>query len=405
MSDRPAVADWATDWDHLSDEYALRCPEILDDLRRRCPVAHTDRFNGAWLPTRYVDVAAVAHDTATFSSRATVVNEQKTYGLVAPPITLDPPIHTALRRALLPSFSPKATAQLEPSIRAVCHRLVDTILQRNDHNADAAIDYAQHIPVEAIAKLLGLPTSDADRFRRWIYELIEVGPVDVEAARRANREVFDYFEAQLEDRRLHPGDDFTSWVLETEVTDGHEVRPLTHKERLGTLFLMLVAGIDTTWSAIGSALWHLARNEDDRRRLVAEPTLIPTAVEEFLRAYSPVTMGRLITTDAEIGGCPVSAGERVLLSFPAANRDPAQFPDADHVVIDRADNRHVAFGLGIHRCLGSNLARLEMRVAIEVWLARIPEFSLGDPEAVEWSHGQVRGPRTVPVHIQRPKRG
>ena len=397
--DRPPVTDWATDWDHLTDEYADHAPEILDDLRERCPVAHTPRFNGAWLPTRYADVSAVAHDTATFSSRATVVGDQKTYGLVAPPITLDPPIHTAVRRALLPSFSPKATALLEPSIRATCNRLVDEILLRADGRADAAVDYAQHIPVDAIAELLGLPTSDAERFRRWIHNLIEVGPVDLDVARQTNREIFDYFEEQLENRRQNPTPDFTTWVLETEVVEDGETRPLTHKERLGTLFLMLVAGIDTTWSAIGSALWHLAGHDDDRRRLVAEPQLIPTAVEEFLRAYSPVTMGRYVATEGEIGGCPVSAGQRVLLSFPAANRDPAQFVDADRVLIDRADNRHVAFGLGIHRCLGSNLARLEMRVAIETWLARIPEFVLADPDAVRWSHGQVRGPRTVPVNI------
>lgn len=115
--------------------------------------------------------------------------------------------------------------------------------------------------------------------------------------------------------------------------------------------------------------------------------------------YSPVTMGRLIAADAQIGGCPVTAGEHVLLSFPAANRDPAHFPDADRVIIDRSENRHIAFGLGIHRCLGSNTARLEMKVALECWLARIPEFSLADPAAVEWSHGQVRGARLVPIRI------
>ena len=147
---------------------------------------------------------------------------------------------------------------------------------------------------------------------------------------------------------------------------------------LGAMRLMLIAGIDTTWSAIGSCFWHLAQHPQDRQRLVAEPALIPTAVEEFLRAYAPVTMAREVIKDTTIGGCPFKPGQMVLLSFPAANRDPAVFPDADRVMIDRKENRHAAFGLGIHRCIGSNLARMEITVALQEWLRRIPEFHL-DP--------------------------
>ena len=142
--------------------------------------------------------------------------------------------------------------------------------------------------------------------------------------------------------------------------------------------LILIAGIDTTWSAIGSCFWHLAQHPQDRQRLAAEPALIPTAVEEFLRAYAPVTMAREVIKETTINGCPMKPGQMVLLSFPAANRDPAVFPDADRVVIDRKENRHAAFGLGIHRCIGSNLARMEITVALQEWLKRIPEFRL-DP--------------------------
>ena len=166
---------------------------------------------------------------------------------------------------------------------------------------------------------------------------------------------------------------------------------------LGTAALALIAGVDTTWSAIGSALWHLATHPDDLHRLVHEPELMPTAIEELLRAYSPVTMGRMVTTDVEYEGCPMKAGDRILLSFPAANRDPQAFPDADKVIIDREHNRHVAFGSGIHRCAGSNLARMELRVAIEEFIARIPTFHLDPAGDVTWAGGQVRGPRTAPV--------
>ena len=164
--------------------------------------------------------------------------------------------------------------------------------------------------------------------------------------------------------------------------------------------LLLIAGIDTTWSAIGASLWHLARTPSDRSRLVAEPKLLPTAIEEFLRAYAPVTMARLVKEDMHWHGVDMKAYDWIMLSFPAANRDPAVFDRADEVVIDREVNKHVTFGLGIHRCLGSHLARMELRVALEVFLHRIPEFSLADPEAVTWSVGQVRGPRTLPVSIR-----
>jgi cytochrome P450 len=164
--------------------------------------------------------------------------------------------------------------------------------------------------------------------------------------------------------------------------------------------LLMLAGIDTTWSAIGASIWHLADNPADRTRLVAEPELLPTAMEEFLRAYAPVTMARLVKHDMDWNGCPMKAEDWVLLSFPSANRDPDAFDDADQVQIDREVNRHAAFGLGIHRCLGSHLARMELRVALEVWLERFPEFSLADPGQVTWSAGQVRGPRTLPVRVR-----
>jgi hypothetical protein len=152
---------------------------------------------------------------------------------------------------------------------------------------------------------------------------------------------------------------------------------------------------------IASCLWHLATHPDDRMRLVAEPALIPTAVEEFLRAYAPATLAREIVQETEINGCHFKEGEMVMLSFPAANRDPAMFHDAGRVVIDRSPNRHAAFGLGIHRCLGSNLARMEITVALQEWLAMIPDFAMAAVERVEWSAGTVRGPRTLPLVFSR----
>jgi cytochrome P450 len=202
-----------------------------------------------------------------------------------------------------------------------------------------------------------------------------------------------YFLTEMEARRGGDGTDLISEMLRAE----HDGEPIPDDLIVGTIALILIAGLDTTWSALGSMLWHLATHPDDTARLVREPDLLENAIEEMLRAYSPVTMARIATGDTEIHGCPVSEGDRVLLNFPAANRDPNAFPDPDRVILDRELNRHVAFGAGIHRCAGSNLARMELRVAIDEWLARIPSFRLDGAAEVTWAAGQVRGPRQLPI--------
>jgi len=223
--------------------------------------------------------------------------------------------------------------------------------------------------------------------------VLELGITDNEALARASAEMTAYFSARMTDRRTSPRDDLISYFVHARI-DGEM---MTEQHINGTLRLLLIAGIDTTWSAIGSCLWHLAGHPADRERLLAQPELMPFAVEEFLRAYAPVTMAREVVADTQINGCTFKAGQMVLLSFPAANRDPAVFADADRVIIDRKENRHAAFGLGIHRCVGSNLARMEIRVALQEWLARIPAFRLDPGGAVKWSEGTVRGPRRLPV--------
>ena len=294
-------------------------------------------------------------------------------------------------RLLLPSFAPRAVEKHEAGTRALCRSLIDGFIDAG--RADAAIDYAQQIPSRVIAELMGIPSDRADDFTVWVQGLLELGQTDIPLRLRSREALFGFLTEIIEDRQRHPRDDFITELLQSEV-DGEPV-PVSHV--LGTCQLLIIAGIDTTWSSIGSALWHLAQHPDDRHRLAAEPSRIPTAVEELLRAYSPVTMARIVREPIDFGGVHMEAGDRVLMSFPAANRDPAAFDDADQVILDRERNRHIAFGVGIHRCAGSNLARMEMRVALEEWLARIPEFSLEDPAAVTWAAGQVRGPRSIPV--------
>ena len=392
------VTDWTEDFSHLEPEWAADPYPIQDDLRQRCPIAHTGRFGGGWLPTRYDDVAAIAYDTEHFSSRAIIMSNFRPPTELAPvggspPISSDPPFHRDARKLLLPAFTKATVARLEPTTTAFCHALIDSFGDRTD--IDAAVEYAQHIPMRVMADMLGFPHEDSPRFREFIENVLEgVNRPPEERIERIGR-LFEYLLAQIRDHVDNPRDDLTTYLIDAELY-GRKLDPL---HVAGTMSLLLIAGIDTTWSAIGASLWHLARNPDDRRRLVADPRLLPTAMEEFLRAYAPVTMARLVKQDMNWHGVDMSAEDWVLLSFPAANRDPAQFDRAGEVVIDRAVNRHAAFGLGIHRCIGSHLARMELRVALEAWLERIPEFTLANPAAVTWAAGQVRGPRTLPVRI------
>ena len=402
MTDRPPMTDWATDFDHTTSEWAQRAPEIWDDLRAGCPVAHTERFGGCWFPSRHEDVDAIAHDTEHFSSRSIIVNELGAFGVApvgfAPPITSDPPFHKIARGLLLPAFSPKAIAELEAATRQTCRDLLDDALSTaaaNDGLVDIAVEYTQHIPVRVIAHMLGLPVSDGDKFRGFIHRILEkpgqaasVSPDDTLVA---------YLQHVIAERRETPGDDLISYLVDAEVGGV----PLTDDHIEGTVALLLIAGIDTTWSAIGASLWHLAQNPHDLDRLRDDPAAMQFAVEEFLRFYAPVTMARVVAEEVTVGDAEMKADDWVLLPFPSANRDPEFFDRADEFVIDRQRNRHAAFGLGIHRCLGSNLARMELRVALEEWVAAVSRFELADddPDAVRWSTGQVRGPRELPVRL------
>lgn len=389
-----SVRDWAEDFDLFDLGFMADPYPVFSELRGRCPVAHTERWGGAWMPTRYEDIVAIAYDTEHFSSVDVGVTPFEGAGeqpLKSRPITSDPPDHTWHRRLILPFFSPRAVDGYETYTRGLCRSLVDDLLGRG--HGDAAVDYAQQIPPRVIAEILGVPVDRTADFVEWVRGVLELGPLFPEERLAYRQKILDYFRQLVSERRDNPGSDIISWLLQQT----HDGEPLRDGHVLGTATLLLVAGIDTTWSSIGSALLHLATHGDDRERLAAEPELIPTAVEEFLRAYSPVTMARIVSKDVDVNGRQLHVGDRVLLTFPAANRDPEIFADAEQVQIDRTLNRHVAFGVGIHRCAGSNLARMEMRVALEEWLARIANFELAPGAEVTWAGGQVRGPRSVPV--------
>lgn len=401
MQERKPVESWETDYDIFDKQYVSDPFPIWEDLRSKCPIAHTERNGGSWLPVNFDDLQAFVGMVPELSSKEPIVvppvdvpDDEIGADGGAPPITADPPIQNMYRRSILPFFTVKAVAKHRPYTEKLCNDLINRF--HNTGKADAAVDYAQQIPPRVIAHMLGIDENRTDDFTQWVRNVLELGLTDIELRLKYRKVIRDFFFGVVADRRKNPGDeDLISQLIASRVGD----EPLNDNQIVSMCNLLLVAGIDTTWSSIGAAMWHFASHEDDRKRVSADHGLFPTAIEEMLRFYAPVTMARVATTDVEYNGVTIKEGDRVLMNFPGACRDPKHFEDADKVIIDRQKNRHIAFGAGIHRCAGSNLARMEMDVALRTWFERIPEFSLVEGGEVTWAGGQVRGPRNVPVRF------
>jgi hypothetical protein len=384
-------------YDLYSDAFRADPHAQYAAMRAGCPVAHTDKWGSSYMVAGYDDVRDIARDAERFSSRAIEVAGplEAAGGLYLPPLTSDPPAHKPHRDVLMPYFMPAQVAAMEPMIRAEARRLVAALAERG--GGDVIEDYSQPLTLTVLTSILGVPPGG--QFHDWMIRMIRVGPTNQAVRAEAVREIIAYLGQLIEDRAAAggEGEDLLSYLTRAEM-DGE---PLGRKHRIGAAFLVLIAGADTTWSAIGSTMWHLASKPADRQRLVEDPALIDTAVEEFLRFYAPVTVGRLAKEDVDLHGRCVHAGERVVLPFAAANRDPAVFTDPDEVQVDRRRNRHLTFGSGPHRCLGSNLARLEIKVTLEEWLRVMPDFRMAEGAVVEWSGGQTRGPERVEFVVAR----
>ena len=395
--DKP-VTDWVNDWDWLDDHWGSNAIDIWNAVREQCPVASTERYGRAFMPVTMDAVAQVAQDTENFSSAWVSVSRPDAPRAASPPITSDPPDHHGHRRLLLPAFSPKRIKQMEHDMREFCRDLIAQL--DGADTADAAEQFAQHIPVHGICRVTGIDENDADLFRDWIYRNFQLAPKDNSVRLQVITEMSEYIGQLLTTRLENPVDDMLTDIANAEI-DGE---PVDWDLKIGYVRLLIVAGIDTTWSAIGSGLWHFAQHPEEVARLVAvdnDDMLWQTASEEVLRYYAPVTMARKVLNDIEVAGCPVHAGDQMLVTFPAANHDPDSFENAHEFQLDRAKNRHVAFGLGVHRCVGSNLARLELLVALQEWLRAFPTYSLDTDKETLWANGQVRGPRNIPVILNR----
>lgn len=400
-ADKPVaepVANWVTDWDWLDDQWGENAIEIFNEVREQCPVASTERYGRSFMPVTMEAAKTIAQDTEHFSSWRVGISMPGTPGFPAPPITSDPPDHLGHRKVLLPSFSPKNIAGLEDELRRYARELIASLSELDA--VDAADVYTQKIPVRGICALTGAPESDADLYLDWIYRNFQVAPKRPAERIKINEEMSAHLDALLSDRLENPRDDMLTMIANAEI-DGEEI-PWDLKT--GYVSLLIIAGIDTTWSALGSGLWHFAQHPEEVAQLVDSPNdslLWQTASEEVLRYYAPVSMARQVVKDVEVTGCPMRVGEQTLVNFPAANHDPEAFENPEEFQIDRLRNRHVAFGMGIHRCVGSNLARLELLVGLQEWIKAFPNYSLDPAKKTLWANGQVRGPRNIPVLLHR----
>lgn len=350
--------------------------DTYKELRRECPVGYSEKYGGFWYLMKNEDIFAAEQDHATFSVAPSMLLPN--FGTDVPliPIDIDQPAHTAYRRILLPLFTPKAIDALTPRVVEVAHDLAASIVTSGV--ADVSHAFARPLPTIIFSALAGFPQEDWPRFDKWVDQIIYERVESPEVAKTAADEVFSYFDDLLETRRQQvPREDIIGYLLKAEV-DG---KPLSHDELLSYCYLLFLAGLDTTAWAIRSSLWYLAQNAEAQDRLRKDPDLVPAAVEEFLRTLSPVqAMARTATRDVEVGGRHIKAGERVVLAFGSGNRDEDTYERSDEIVIDREQNRHFAFGVGIHRCLGSNLGRREVVVALQQFLEVLPPFTLADPD-------------------------
>ena len=341
---------------------------------------------GFWVVTDGEAVQEALQDWRTFSNKSvTALNPDPAFLWI--PEMLDPPLHTKWRRLLGREFSPNAIAAKESEIRRVAVEMIEEL--KDSGGAEVLDGFARRFPTLIFMRLMGLPEQDLGRFLDWVHSLLHLSfEEDPDRSRQlaAITEVSAYFQELITQRRAVPVDDLLSramtWQIDGELISDHDLHAFC--------ILMFQAGLDTVPISIGWALYHFASHPEHRRAIVADPALIPTSVEETLRVYSFVVPARKATKDVEIGGCPVKAGDMVMLPLAVSNRDPQRYENALEVDLHRSTNNHIAFGSGPHRCLGSHLARLELNVAVEEWHRRIPDYRIVDGQELD-QHGNMYG--------------
>jgi cytochrome P450 len=367
---------------------------IIPDIHRTLPEVFfsLDAYPGgtpAWILRRAEDLRAVYNDTVNFTSAhfspfAGLIGEQ--WNLL--PAETDPPMHAKFRSVLNPLFAPKKMQSMEGSVRDAAGRCIEKL--KNKRECEFLQDFAFPFPVSVFLDLIDLPQSRTKEFQEWEYALLHVP--DMKVVSDAVRNVVGYLREVMAERRKNPGDDFISYGIKAEI-DG---RKFTDDELIGYCFNLFIGGLDTVSSNIVLQFWHLARNPEHQGRLRADPTLIPAAVEELLRAYAAVTTFRTCVKETQIRGVTIKPGDKVAMSTTLANRDPLEFEAVDEVRLDRQP-AHISFAYGPHRCIGSHLARREMVIAMEEFLAAIPQFRVKPGVEIVTHLGGIIQPNVLPL--------
>ena len=336
-------------------------------------LGNTRNGEGTWMIVRAEDQRRVLQDAVTFSSNRRIFSSALGEDWPVIPLETDPPDHVKYRSMLNPLLSPRRVADMEPMVRARAVELIEAIKARGT-SCDVMTDFAFPFAVSIFLQFLGMSTERLTEFVGWANNLFHGKPEQRTAAAKT---VIEFLREKAAERRIEPGDDFMTFVVNAEI-DG---RKLNDDEVRGISVLLFSAGLDTVAAAIGLDLYHLTRVPDDQKLLRENPSKILLASEEMLRAYATITPIRVATRDVELGGVFIKKGDQVACPSMVANRDPCEFADPDRIDFDREDNRHTAFAYGPHRCIGSHLARREIVIGLEEWLARIPEFRIKDGTA------------------------
>lgn len=381
------VKHFVQHFDHHDDRLANEPLPVSTAMREQCPVAHSDQHGGFWVVSEYEDARFIMQHPELFTSEKSVRVPTGPKTRPLPPIEYDPPRHAKYRSLISKAFSPRNIGAMEPKIRKVCDMLIGKF--QDNGGCELVADLAAPLPTTIFTEMMGLPLEDAERFYRWrnlINHQAHEGEGAISAG-EAMAETMDYLKAILEDRRVSPRDDIATALIDAQI-DGE---PISEDDLIHLAFLLFLGGLDTVTSAISFAFFHLAQRPDLRQQILDDPAIIPNAVEELLRYEAVIIVGRAVAQDTEIRGCPVQEGERVLINSIAVNRDPKQFDDPDAIDFTRENNRHLTFGVGPHRCVGSHLARLELRVVLEEFHSRIPHYRLAEGKQVHRHLNQVAG--------------
>jgi cytochrome P450 len=367
---------------------------IYRRLRDEAP-AYLDVEHGFWVLSRDADVRGALNDTATFSSSGGITLERRAEAVEPMLIETDPPRHTRLRGLVSRAFTPKRVADLEGPVRLLSAELIDGF--RDMGSVDVIDRFAARLPMAVISEMLGMPREEQDELRSWSDAMLHREPGDSQITPdgiNGAMKLYAYFEQLITHRRDHPGDDLVSALLAAREDD----TDLSHGEILGFCFLLLIAGNETTTKLLGNAIFWLHAFPDQRAALLADPTQVPAAIEEVLRYdTSTQSLARLLMADVTLHGVTLPAGSKGLLLFASANRDERRWARADAFDIARSPAGHLAFGHGIHHCLGAALARLEGRVALEMLLPVLGEYQIDDAGLERVHSGNVRGFSRLPV--------